>query len=311
MPKGFGRDIIHRWEENPIITIEDLSFRCMDICNAGAVKVADQYILLLTIQNLEGRYSIYCAQSRDGYHFEVGDRPFLSPCQDKPLAIYEERGVLDGRVVLLEGVYYICYDALGRHGYRAALARTEDFRTVQRIGHVSEPDTKGGVLFPRKIKGKYARLERPWEGRSIWVSYSEDLEYWGWSEVVATPRGGFWDSDHIGIATPPIEIDPGWLFIYYGIKQTSTGPLFRLGAVILDAENPTEILGRTNAPILSPREDYERIGDVSNLVFSCGAIIEPNGEVRLYYGAADSCICLGTAKVQNIVQACLKSEKEF
>jgi len=311
VPKGFGRDIIHRWEENPIITIEDLSFRCMDICNAGAVKVADQYILLLTIQNLEGRYSIYCAQSRDGYHFEVGDRPFLSPCQDKPLAIYEERGVLDGRVVLLEGVYYICYDALGRHGYRAALARTEDFRTVQRIGHVSEPDTKGGVLFPRKIKGKYVRLERPWEGRSIWVSYSEDLEYWGWSEVVATPRGGFWDSDHIGIATPPIEIDPGWLFIYYGIKQTSTGPLFRLGAVILDAENPTEILGRTNAPILSPREDYERIGDVSNLVFSCGAIIEPNGEVRLYYGAADSCICLGTAKVQNIVQACLKSEKEF
>lgn len=311
MPKGFGRDIIHRWEENPIITIEDLSFRCMDICNAGAVKVADQYILLLTIQNLEGRYSIYCAQSRDGYHFEVGDRPFLSPCQDKPLAIYEERGVLDGRVVLLEGVYYICYDALGRHGYRAALARTEDFRTVQRIGHVSEPDTKGGVLFPRKIKGKYARLERPWEGRSIWVSYSEDLEYWGWSEVVATPRGGFWDSDHIGIATPPIEIDPGWLFIYYGIKQTSTGPLFRLGAVILDAENPTEILGRTNAPILSPREDYERIGDVSNLVFSCGAIIEPNDEVRLYYGAANSCICLGTTKVQNIVQACLKSEKEF
>ena len=311
MPKGFGRDIIHRWEGNPIITIEDLSFRCIDICNAGAVKVADQYILLLTIQSLEGRYAIYCAQSTDGYYFEVGDRPFLSPCQEKPLAVYEERGVLDGRIVLLEGVYYICYDALGRHGYRAALARTEDFRTVQRIGHVSEPDTKGGVLFPRKIKGKYARLERPWEGRSIWVSYSEDLEYWGWSEVVATPRGGFWDSDHIGIATPPIEIDPGWLFIYYGIKQTSTGPLFRLGAVILDAENPTEILGRTNAPILSPREDYERIGDVSNLVFSCGAIIEPNGEVRLYYGAANSCICLGTTKVQNIVQACLKSEKEF
>jgi len=311
VPKGFGRDIIHRWEGNPIITIEDLSFRCMDICNAGAVKVADQYILLLTIQNLEGRYSIYCAQSRDGYYFEVGDRPFLSPCQDKPLAIYEERGVLDGRVVLLEGVYYICYDVLGRHGYRAALARTEDFRTVQRIGHVSEPDTKGGVLFPRKIKGKYARLERPWEGRSIWVSYSEDLEYWGWSEVIVTRRGGFWDSDHIGIGTPPIEIDPGWLFIYYGIKQTSTGPLFRLGAVILDAENPTEILGRTNAPILSPREDYERIGDVSNLVFSCGAIIEPNDEVRLYYGAANSCICLGTTKVQNIVQACLKSGKEF
>lgn len=311
MRRKFSYDIVHRWEGNPIITIDDLPFRCIDICNAGAVKVAGEYILLLTIQCLEGRYLIYSAQSPDGHHFKVNERPFLSPSQEEPYQIYEERGVLDARIVLLENAYYICYDALGHHGYRAGLARTEDFKTVQHVGFISEPDTKGGVLFPGKIKGKYARLERPWEGRSIWISYSKDLEYWGWSEVVITPRGGFWDSDRIGVATPPMEIDQGWLVIYYGVKQTSAGPLFRLGAVILDMENPTKISGRTNVPILSPREDYERIGDVSNLVFSCGAIIEPNDKVKLYYGAANSCICVGTTRVQDIVQACLESEKEF
>jgi len=311
MRKKFSYDIVRRWEGNPIITIDDLPFRCIDICNAGAVKVDEEYILLLTIQRLEGHYLIYPARSSDGYHFKVNDQPLLSPSQEEPYLIYEERGVLDARIVLLEDVYYICYDALGRHGYRAGLARTEDFKTVQHIGLISEPDTKGSVLFPGKIKGKYARLGRPWEGRSIWISYSEDLEYWGWSEVVISPRGGFWDSDRIGMATPPMKIDQGWLIIYYGIKQTSAGPLFRLGAVILDAENPTKILGRTNIPILSPREDYERIGDVSNLVFSCGAIIEPDDKVKLYYGAANSCISIGTTRVQDIVQACLESEKEF
>lgn len=311
MRKKFSYDIVHRWEGNPIITVDDLPFRCIDIYNAGAVKVAGEYILLLTIQCLEGHYLIYSARSSDGHYFKVNDQPFLSPSQEELYLIHEESGVLDARIVLLESVYYICYDALGHHGYRAGLARTEDFKTAQRIGLISEPDTKSGVLFPMKIKGKYARLERPWEGRSIWISYSEDLEYWGWSEVVISPRGGFWDSDRIGIATPPMKIDQGWLVIYYGVKQTSAGPLFRLGAAILDAENPTGILGRTNIPILSPREDYERIGDVSNLVFSCGAIIEPDDKVKLYYGAANSCICVGTTRIQDIVQACLESEKEF
>ena len=143
------------------------------------------------------------------------------------------------------------------------------------------------------------------------MTYSDDLEYWGWSEVVMTPRSGFWDNNRIGAATPPMETEQGWLFIYYGVRQTSSGPIFRLGAAMLDAESPIQVLGRTNVPILSPREEYERIGDVNNLVFSCGAIIEPDGEAKLYYGAANSCICVGTTKVQSIIHACLESKKEF
>jgi len=311
MHRRRGPDIVHRWEGNPIITIDDLSFMCGDICNAGAVKIGKEYILLLSIQSLEGFYSIYPARSTDGYYFQVSDQPLLAPSKRGPFAIYEELGVLDPRISLLEGAYYIFYDAFGLHGYRLGLARTRDFTSVKRLGLVSEPDTKAGTLLPRKIKGKYARLERPWAGSSIWISFSDDLEYWGWSEVVITPRAGFWDSDRIGVAAPPLEIEQGWLLIYYGIKQASSGPLIRLGAAVLDTENPQNVVGRTNVPILSPREEYERIGDVTNLVFSCGAIIEPNGEVRIYYGAANSCICLGTTGIEKIVEAYMESEKEF
>jgi len=309
--KKFGRDIVHRWEGNPAISLEDLQFRCSDILSAGVACVDGRILLLITIENLEGTYYIYPAWSEDGYHFDVSDEPLLAPSTDERTAVYEELGVLDARVTFLEDAYYICYDAYGRHGYRLALARTEDFRTIERLGCISEPDTKGGALFPRKIKGKYARLERPWETRGIWVSYSEDLKFWGESEIVMTPREGYWDRSRLGAATPPVEIDEGWLLIYYGVKDTSAGPLFRLGAAMLDKENPARVVGRTNVPILSPREEYERVGNINNLVFSCGAIIETSGEVRLYYGAAKSDLCIGTTRVETIVKTCLESTMEY
>lgn len=302
---------MHRWGGNPLLTIDDLSFRCNIIRNAGAIKVAGEYILLLTIQCLKGVHRIFCARSRDGYYFDVSDYPLMAPSQEEEFAVYEQMGVLDARVVPLDGSYYICYDALGPHGYRLGLARTSDFRTVERIGLVSEPDTKCGALFPTRIKGRYARLERPSAGGSIWVSYSDDLQNWGWSEVVMTPRGGFWDNDRIGVATPPMPTDRGWLCVYYGVKETSAGPVTRLGAAILDGEDPAQVVGRTNVPILSPREDYERVGEVPNLVYSCGAIAEVSGEIELYYGAANSCICMGTTPVDAIVEACLEGGGEF
>ena len=126
-----------------------------------------------------------------------------------------------------------------------------------------------------------------------------------------TPRWGFWDCDRIGVGAPPMEIEQGWLFIYYGVKGTSAGPLFRLGASILERDDPKHVVGRTNVPILAPREMYERIGDVANLVFSRGAVIEPDNEVKVYYGAADSCICVGVTTVDDIVRACMESDKEF
>ena len=167
MSKRRGPDIVCRWEGNPCIGIDDLSFRCSDICNAGAVKIDGEYVLLLTVQSLEGYYLVYSARSSDGYSFEVSDTPLMSPSEEEPWAQYESQGVLDARIVPMDGGYYICYDAFSTHGYRMGLARTQDFKTVERLGMPSEPDTKGGVLFPRKIDGKFARLERPWEGNSV------------------------------------------------------------------------------------------------------------------------------------------------
>jgi predicted GH43/DUF377 family glycosyl hydrolase len=115
----------------------------------------------------------------------------------------------------------------------------------------------------------------------------------------------------IGVGPPPMEIEIGWLLIYYGIKDTSSGPIFRLGAVILDKDDPTKILGRSNIPILSPQENYERIGDMPNIVFSTGAVIKENGSLVIYYGAADSCICMGTTTVDEIKGICQGRRKEF
>jgi predicted GH43/DUF377 family glycosyl hydrolase len=311
MPRKKQHDIIHRWEGNPIITIEDLSFRASDIWNAGAVKIGDTYLLLITIESLSGHKSLYLARSKDGLYFEVDGEPFMKGAEDEESKKYEEIGVMDARITLFEDTYYVTYIAESRYGYRIGMARTDDFKSGTRLGLISEVDTKGGTLFPEKINGRYARLERPWDGGRIWISYSDDLVYWGSSEVVLSPRPGYWDNSRVGDAVPPIRLkDDRWLLLYYGIKDTSAGPLLRIGAAFLDPHNPALVVARTNIPILSPREYYERIGDIANLIFSCGAVLEGE-KLMLYYGASDSCICLGSTTIDKIDQECVKSKGEF
>jgi predicted GH43/DUF377 family glycosyl hydrolase len=304
-------DIVHRWQGNPLIDINDLSFQCSDIHNATAVRFRDDILLLVTIEQLSGSRSIHLARPTPDGYYDVERQPFLSPSNEQKYKQHESMGVMDARVTFLDGVYYIIYTAFGDHGFRLALAKTQDFRSIQRMGLISEPDTKAGTLFPAKINGRYTRLERPREGDSIWVTYSDDLLHWGSSELVISPRGGFWDTSRIGPAATPIEIDQGWLVLYYGVRDTSAGPIYRAGTVILDKYQPTQIVGRANIPILSPREDYERLGDVPNLVFPTGALADDAGNVKIFYGAANSCICMGTASIEEIVANCVHSEEEY
>ncbi len=309
MKRKTGTDVVSRWECNPVIAIGDLSFPCSDILNAGVVVIDEEVLLVLTVEGLQGRCALYLARSSDGRHFSVDDRPFMTRQDSGPMRIYESFGIRDPRITYLDGVYYITYVGYGVHGLRVGLAKTEDFMTVERMGMVSQVDVKNGVLFPRRINGRYALLERPNDGGSIWVRYSDDLEYWGDGNVVMTPRGGFWDTHLIGAAGPPMEIDEGWLLIYYGERQTSGGPLVRLGAAILDRENPSVVLGRSDVPILSPRERYERIGDTPNVVFSCGQVLRQDGTLELYYGASDSCIALATSPLEDVVRTCFETKE--
>ena len=310
METRMGHDVIRRWVDNPLITLEDLPFQCADIWNAGTVVVDGEHIMLITIETLQGRYCIYKARSRDGVHFCVDDKPFMAPHpEDAMFGSYESYGIRDPRITAMDDTYYIVYVAEGDHGLRLGLARTDDFVTTEFMGYLTQVDTSNGALLPEKVNGRYALLERPAEGGSIWISYSEDLVFWGDSHVVMTPRDRYWDMHMIGASAPPIRIDEGWLLIYYGKKITSGGPLVRLGAAILDGEDPGQVIARSNIPILSPRKRYERIGDVTNMVFSCGAHLEQRGQLNVYYGASDSCICLGQASLERIVQVCMEGQR--
>ena len=306
MPRKLGRDLVERWHKNPIITLENVPFPCNTVFNAAATKYDGHYLLLMRVEDLAGRSVLVLARSEDGYHFTVDSKPAMEPSKEEPFRSYERRGIEDPRITYLEGAYYIMYTAYSRYGARLALARTSDFDKFERIGCISEPENKDGCLFPRKIKGKYARLDRPFGGGTgnVWVSYSDDLFHWGDSQVAMTTRGAFWDSDRIGACAPPIETEYGWLEIYHGVKNTSAGPLYRMGAVLLDIDDPSKVLCRSAVPILTPREYYERVGDVGNVVFSCGAILEDGGKLKIYYGAADTCICLGFADVAELIDRC-------
>lgn len=307
-----GGDAFHRWDDNPILTVENIPFRCNTVFNGTPVKLNGEYLLLLRIEGQQGYSFFALARSKDGYKFIVEDQPVLLPAKDEVFGKYESQGIEDPRATYLDNTFYIMYTAASEYGHRIALAKTEDFHTFERIALVSEPGNKDGVLFPEKINGQYVRLDRPigLGVGSIWISYSNDLHSWGRSKVLITPRPGYWDAFRIGASVPPIRTDQGWLEIFHGVRMTSGGPIYRTGTVLLDLEDPSKVISRSNIPLLSPQEEYERIGDVGNVVFACGAIVEPDGEVKMYYGAADTCICVATAQLDKIIQRTLDGGSE-
>ena len=308
--KVVGRDIVHRWEGNPLIDIEDIDFMCADVRNAGVAIYEGEVVLLVTIMDLVGTQHIHLARQVHWERFVVSRDPFLVPSDEPAFAQHECKGLMDARITQFDSTYYIVYVAHGDHGFRLGMARTDDFKSVERIGLVSLPDTKGGALFPEKIGGRYVRIERPGEGRSLWVSRSDDLIHWGSTERVLSPRGGYWDANWVGVGPPPLAIDEGWLIIYYGAKSTSSGPIYRLGAAVVGRDDPTKVLHRSNVPILAPREYYERIGDLPNIVFTTGCRREGD-DLFLYYGAANRCICLGKTSIRQVVDNCKASQEVF
>ena len=304
----YPQDLVKRFPRNPIITPDDIPFPCNTVFNAGAIKFKNEYILLLRVELLEGKSCFVLARSKDGYNFGIEKEPIMLPSQEGPFAIYEKRGIEDPRITPFEDKFYIFYTAYSRYGPRIALAETRDFKEYKRIALVSQPGNKDAVLFPGKINDLFIRFDRPSTGTKsdMWISYSPNLIYWGNSQVVMEIRPGFWDSDKIGAGTPPIETEAGWLEIYHGVKGTSGGRIYRLGCALFDLNDPSKLIGRSRIPVISPREPYERTGDVPNVVFTCGAIVEDTREIKIYYGAADTCICIGTCHLNDLIESCLQ-----
>jgi predicted GH43/DUF377 family glycosyl hydrolase len=225
-------------------------------------------------------------------------------------------GFEDPRVVFAPELerWVITCTAYGPAGPAVFLATTEDFRTVERHGIVRQPEDKNAALLPHRIDGKWLLFHRPkteYGGArgEIVLSRSADLESWSTPEPVLRPReGAWWDASRIGIGPPPIETEHGWLLIYHGVKEMVGGAVYRAGLALLDRDEPTRVLHRLPEWILGPDASYERTGDVPNTVFPCGAIHDSETDVvRLYYGAADTSICLATATLGDLLDAVCSS----
>jgi beta-1,4-mannooligosaccharide/beta-1,4-mannosyl-N-acetylglucosamine phosphorylase len=195
------------------------------------------------------------------------------------------------------------------HTCRLSLVKTKDFKKIQWLGFISETDNRNGVLFPEKINGLYARLDRPNTGSNngdIWISYSPDLIFWGKSECVFRNWEGIrWAWTKIGAGAVPIRTKEGWLTIFHGVRtQCHSHYVYQLGVCLLDLKNPAKVKAMAEDAILIPEEQYELVGQTPSVVFTCGAVVEDNGEVKIYYGGADTVQCVATTSVQRLIDAC-------
>jgi predicted GH43/DUF377 family glycosyl hydrolase len=302
-------DVVRRYSGNPILTKADVPYAVETVHNAAVVKYAGEYLMLFRSHLRSGRSIIGLARSKDGFRFVADPAPFLTPAKEGPFAAYEESGVEDPRVTEIDGVFLITYSAYSRNGVRIALARTRDFVTVERMSLITEADYRNVVIFPEKFGGFYARLDRPhseiapW---SIWISYSPDLLFWGEAKLIMRPVPYHWDEMKIGPGAPPIRTPEGWLSIYHGVFQTMAGAVYRLGVALHDLADPAVIRGVSDSWILQPESPWEVTGYVSNVVFTCGAVAEADGTVKIYWGGADSVMCVGEADIDELVRMCLE-----
>ncbi len=296
------KELFERSHHNPLITARDVPYQANAVFNAGIADLGDEVLALVRVESTSGRSHLIVARSTDGmtdWRFEP--RALLHPAQGFD---YETNGVEDCRLTWMADLeaWGITYTAYSNQGPCVAIATTKDFKSADRIGVVCPPDNKNAALFPKRFNGLYAMLHRPSVGGgSVWLSYSPDLVYWGRPQVVIPVRGGpWWDGARVGAGLPPIETEAGWLVIYHGVKHAAGDPIYRLGAALLDLEEPHRLIGRTRRWLLGPQEPYERTGDAPNVVFAAGGFIR-EGRLWTYYGAADSCICLATGDVADIL----------
>ncbi len=307
------RPLVQRYEKNPILTRDDVPYPVGTVHNAGVVKHKGRYIMLFRSHTQNGRSIIGKAESTDGFAFTVEAEPFLVPATEGVFAEYEAFGVEDLRITPIEGEYLLTYSAYSRHGVRIALARTKNFQTVERVALITQADLRNVVIFPQKFGGRYVRLDRPhseitpW---SIWISYSPDLIHWGDSKMLIKPEPYHWDEMKIGPGAVPFKTGRGWLNIYHGVFQTMAGAVYRLGVALHDLDDPSILIGVSDPWILQPEDPWEVSGYVPNVVFTCGAVPEDDGTVKIYWGGADTVMCAGTAVIAELVDLCLSNPRK-
>lgn len=284
--------MLQRVSQNPLLKPNPLhEWEALNVFNPAVVHHNGLFHMFYRAQGIDYTSSIGYAVSHNGLMWMRLDKPVLAP-QDGD----DYRGVEDPRVTEIDGVFYMAYTAYGKHSFFPMFARSHNLIQWERIAPLERAENKDHVLFPEKIDGRFVTFHR--RPPDIWLAYSHDLLHWEDHQVVMQPRTeNEWDCKRIGAGGVPIKTNEGWLMIYHAYDHSHT---YRLGAALLDLENPTKVISRPKPFIFAPHETWELKGDVSNVVFSCANPVVDN-TVYVYYGGADRVIGLATVSLDELL----------
>ena len=298
-------DVVWRSSSNPIIP-RDLIPHSNSIFNSAVVPFEGGFAGVFRVDNKKREMRIHRGKSKDGVHWEIDEGPIQFYCDIDEYAHFEHH--YDPRVCWIEDRYYVTW-CNGYHGPTIGVGYTHDFERFYQLENAFLPYNRNGVLFPRKINGKYAMLSRPSDtGHTpfgdIFYSESPDMCHWGRHRHVMGPTTKWsWQSTKVGAGPTPIETTEGWLLVYHGVLTSCNGYVYSMGAALLDSDEPWKALYRSAAYLLSPQELYECVGDTPNVVFPCAALYDaPTGRVAIYYGGADTVTCLAYTQVDELVE---------
>ncbi|MFA6103988.1 MAG: glycoside hydrolase family 130 protein [Victivallaceae bacterium] len=287
------------------------------VFNCGQTMYQGKTILLVAVMLRNNPMPrMHVAESEDGVNFTIRPEPFITR-SELPHISHLDQWPIDPRVTYFaeEDVYYIMRPGNSDVGCVAFLGKTKDWQHYEDIEVIALPSNRVPCLFPEKVNGKYLRLDRPYslvydphnhpQMSGIWLSESPDLIHWGRHRVVLKPWTT-WNYTKIG-PTPPIKTRQGWLEIIHGVSQSCSGQRYCIGAILLDLNDPSKVIGNSQGYLMCPKADYEFMGRVPNVVFPCGAIADyEQDRLRIYYGAADTSIGLATGCLSEIVELCLR-----
>lgn len=298
-------EVIWRYSKNPIINRYALP-DSNSIFNSAVVRFGDGFAGVFRCDNKAVQMNIFAGFSSDGIHWEINHEP-INMLPGNTTELHSEYKY-DPRVTYIDDRYWITW-CNGYHGPTIGIAYTFDFVKFFQCENAFLPFNRNGVLFPRKIGGKYAMLSRPSDNGhtpfgDIYISLSPDMKYWGEHRIVmkVTPfPESAWQCTKIGAGPVPIFTEEGWLLFYHGVINTCNGFRYSMGAALLDADRPDKVLYRTRPYLLAPSVLYELTGDVPNVIFPCAALTDESGKTVIYYGAADTVTCLAFCRMPELI----------
>jgi beta-1,4-mannooligosaccharide/beta-1,4-mannosyl-N-acetylglucosamine phosphorylase len=302
MPAG-NSEVIWRYSKNPVIP-RNLLPNSNSIFNSAVIHCKSEFVGIFRADDNRRVMNIYFGKSKDGLSWHINHQPIDFICSDPEIGAFQYR--YDPRLLWLEDRYYITW-CNGYHGPTIGVGYTYDFEKFYQIENAYLPFNRNGVLFPRKIRGKYVMYSRPSDNGhtpfgDIYYSESPDMTHWGCHRYVfgATLP---WCYTKVGAGAIPIETSEGWLVIYHGVLTSCNGFVYSMSAALMDLNQPWKVIARAAPYLLSPQMQYECVGDVPNVTFPCAAIVDVDtNRLAIYYGAADTVTAMAFTKVDDLVQ---------